>query len=540
MVYLIDGVLKNAYDKVINTFENVIDCNTHKQAYIGDHADIEAFAESEFAGKYLDCCVNLYKSSKSKKILHFADELVRCIIQNQHDNGYMGGYPQSQEWYCFSIWNQAFTVYGLLSYYKLTGDNEALECAEKCVKTIAKHYMDENNDILDAWNNGTQNLSILLVLPDLYNITGDKLYIDFINCIYERLKKSTNNFFDFETILNLYSKKGIENFIVLISMMLCNEISYDEETLEGARRYWNELEATQIRRTGNGTLAELWTPGGNAAAFYGEETKPNETCVAVGWCEFSMLMFMADRKSIYLDAIEKSLYNHILGSLSNDGTDFAYYQPNYGRKILRTNSNLYKCCRYRGFNIISRLHENLFLDDDCITPTIYTSCVFTNEKVKITETTKYPFDDTISFKIEGTSDKKLRLRIPRWCKKYDIRVNGELLCCKKNDGFVILDINDGDEIELSLNTALKTERVIIDDKEHLGFSYGWIVLVPDSSICGDIYSPKSDIGDFKRNYETEYNIQFDSNDLKLVDYLSAAKRHETDEYTEWVLKKQPH
>lgn len=81
MVHLTDGVLKNAYDKVINTFENVIDCNVHKQAYIGDHIDIKGFAESEFTGKYLDCCANLYKSSKSKKILHFASELVECIIK---------------------------------------------------------------------------------------------------------------------------------------------------------------------------------------------------------------------------------------------------------------------------------------------------------------------------------------------------------------------------------------------------------------------------------------------------------------------------
>ncbi len=33
MVHLTDEVMKNAYDKVINTFENVIDCNVHKQAY---------------------------------------------------------------------------------------------------------------------------------------------------------------------------------------------------------------------------------------------------------------------------------------------------------------------------------------------------------------------------------------------------------------------------------------------------------------------------------------------------------------------------
>ena len=85
----------------------------------------------------------------------------------------------------------------VLSYCKLTGDSEVLRCEEKCVKNIAEHYMSEKIDILDAWNYGTQNLSILLVLPDLYNITGDRLYLDFADYIYAYLKKSTNNFFDF-------------------------------------------------------------------------------------------------------------------------------------------------------------------------------------------------------------------------------------------------------------------------------------------------------------------------------------------------------
>ena len=536
MVYLTDGILKEAYDKCAAFFENGIDCKIHMNAYTGEHG--EGFAESEFAGKYLDCCVNFYKQTKNKSILKHAEDLVKEIAANQHEDGYLGGYIKDMEWSSFSVWNQAFTVYGLISYYKLAGDRVALQCAEKCVTNIAHHYMNGKNDILDAPNFGTQHLAILITLPSLYELTKNNIYLDFMEHVFTSLKNSENNFFDFDTILNLKSKKGIENFTVLVSMVMYHELTGDEEALYGAAKYWDELNLTQIRRPGNGTVKELWTPGGNAAKFLTADMRPNETCVSVGWGELSALLFNVTKETKYIDAIEKALFNHIIGSLDNNGSDFAYYQQNYGRRITKTKESAYKCCRYRGFNAISNLNNIIFYEDDAdIIPMVYAPAVYENSSIRITEETNYPFDDSIVFKISGSTDKNFKLRIPYWCRKYEIKLNGQSISAEKTNNYVTLKIKDGDTITLLLNTCLKKETVWSDDKKYAGYSYGNVVLAADSNICKDIYGAKNTDVKLKRSKETNYNLEFDSEDLCLADYASAGKMHDGDEFSEWILIK---
>ncbi len=539
MTELKNGFLKKAFDKCLESFEKSIDPEVHKKAYIGDHREYHHFAESEFAGKYLDTCMNFYDLTHDESLLKKADGLVDCIIENQHADGYLGGYPKEDEWQKFSVWNQTFTVYGLLSYYKTTRRKAALNAAEKCAKNIAAHYLSEKDNIMDAFNDGTQNASFLLTLPGLYDVTDDVIYAEFTKYILRRLKTSGNNFFDFESIFDLRSKKGIENFIILIGMLFYYDSSKDSECIKGAEKYWDELKKTQIRRPGNGTNAEKWIPEGNTPCFLPLDIHPNETCVSVGWAEFSLLLYKATGDIKYIDAAERSLFNHIMGSFDDKNADFAYYQPNFGKRVTRTSGqDPYKCCRYRGYNFISRLPELLFTEDEnTVIPAIYAPAVWESNGVRIEEKTEYPFDGKISFFVTGASEKSLKLRIPSWCKKYSINVNGKESFAPESGGYVTLGIKDGDEVTLCLDMQIEKEDVNIDGKKYAGFSFGPLVMVPDSDINSDIYGAKDCGGKFVRNKDTKHNIEFDSGDLSLSDYASAAKMNPDDEYTEWILCK---
>ena len=540
MTYLTDGILKYVYDKCRDYFVNSIDRNIHIKAY--EHKDSEpdsGFAETEFAGKYLDTCMHFYEFAKDEKVLQNAKSVVDSIIANQREDGYIGGYRRGAEFEAFSVWNQAFTVYGLISYYESTSDKEALAAAEKCVKYIADYFLnDENADILKANNYGTQHLAVLITLPKMYKITSDKIYVDFMGHIFNRLKNSTNNFFEFNSIMDLESKKGIENFMVLLAMVMAYESAGDNDALSAAKRYWEELNETQIRQTGNGTIGELWTENGNEPKFLDIGMRPNENCVAVGWCELSMILFKNTNESKYIDAVEKALYNHILSSVDNHGKDFAYYQPNFGVKITKTNENEYKCCRYRGYSAVSQFNDILFFETDkSIIPGVYANSIFENKDVKIEEKTNYPFDDTVEFVISGKTDKSMKVRIPHWCEKYTVTKNGDMINAEKQNGYINIDsLCDGDVITICFNTQVKSKKAVIDGKNYMSFTYGDILLVPDSSICDDIYGKKSVIGEFARNKDTEFNIEFSSGGLRLVDYASAGKKHDGDEYTEWILE----
>lgn len=76
--------------------------------------------------------------------------------------------------------------------------------------------------------------------------------------------------------------------------------------------------------------------------------------------------------------------------------------------------------------------------------------------------------------------------------------------------------------------------MVIQDKNYVGYSYDCIVLVADSNVCKDLYGAKNTEAKLTRNFATEYNIEFCSDDLCLVDYASAGKKHKTDEICEWI------
>ena len=129
----------------------------------------------------------------------------------------------------------------------------------------------------------------------------------YIYYIVGRIKNSDLNFFDFDDILELRSRKGIENFVILLGILRYAKLFGDEEAVCSVEKYWQQVNDTQIRNTGNGTMHELWSERGNACRLLGAGDKPNETCVAVGWMELSLTLFYLKQDVKYLDAIDKTL-----------------------------------------------------------------------------------------------------------------------------------------------------------------------------------------------------------------------------------------
>lgn len=479
---------------------------SHLQSYTGEHHDM--WAEPEFTGKYIDICTKYYKNTSDRKYLECAKAVVDRICEVQPDDGYLGALMPDDRWKNFDVWNQTFTVLGLLSYYTETKEQKALNAAEKCATYIADHFMNnKDTDILDATNYGTQHISFLYVLPQLYKITKKQIYMDFMEFIADKIKKSDLNFFEFDSILDLRSKKGIENFVILMGIIQYAELTDDKKAVESVKKYWQQVNDTQIRNTGNGTVGEFWTENGNAAALLGTDLKPNENCVAIGWIEFSLMLFYVEQRAKYLDAIEKSLFNHVLGSISDDGTDFAYYQPNYGRKVSTTSEDMYKCCRYRGFTLFAYLQDMLYYSDKkSIIPMIYQSSEYEDEYIKIIQKTDYPFDTNIHFDIKNKKDcnKKLKLRIPNWCKKYTVNTDYEY-----SDGYVIVDCKCA-SVTLNLESEIAEERGIVDGKDYASFSKGPLLLASEN--------------------ETDHPL-YKVDKYKLVDYASAGRKNE---YTVWI------
>ena len=475
---LTSGILKGYADKIQNHLVNNIDCKEHAKTYSDFEGDM--YAEPEFTGKYVDLNMKIYRTTKDEKALENAACVVSSIIKNMREDGFCGCLEEGKEAKFFAVWNQMFTIIGLLSYYRETQDAKVLAAAEKCANYIIDCFADGKNDILNAVNYKTQHITIFYAICDLYELTRKEIYRDFMSYIIDRIKTSDLNFFEFEDMMELVSKKGIENFVILLAMLKHYKLFGDTKTFESVKKYWQQVNDTQIRNTGNGTINEFWTENGNQAMLLSEAQRPNENCVAVGWIELSLALFYLEQDKKYLDAIDKTLYNHILGAIAEDGSDFAYYQPNYGKKIRSINC-IYKCCRYRGFTLFTYMDEMLYFEDrENIIPMLYTDSEYTTEEIEIVQKTNYPFNNTVSFciKTKEAFSKKVKFRIPEKRVLKSVVINGEITVFDEKNGYVEIApaCNQELKIELIFGCDLRYEFGMIDNQEHVAISLGNVLL----------------------------------------------------------------
>lgn len=533
------GILTSCFEKVRKNFYDRIDAKKHAAVYGGVHD--RPYAEPEFTGKFLDLCAYYYETEGDLRALKKGMTVIDSIRINQRKDGYLGCLEVGKELVAFSVWNHGFTLYGVTRMYEATKDVSILAIAERGADWILNTYQTvDAPDILEASNAGSQNISCMYALGRLYAVTGKKKYLAFLEKTLEYCETTDMNLLSFKSIFDLRSQKGIEMLVVYLGVLQYGVLTGNETAMNAAHRYWKEIWETQIRNTGNGTVAEKWTENGNEPCLMATEEKPNETCVAVGWVELSLALFQVFQRVEYLEAVERTLFNHMVGSLEKNGEDFAYYQGNYGRKIYRTDDGAYQCCRYRGFTLFTYLKEYLYhYENGCLTPLVYCPSQVCCEDAVVEQRTEYPAEGEVVFHIQNPTGtlKRLRLRIPAWCEEYVAECNGNSVGTEK-DGFLLVDVSKGDcEVLVRFEMMFRRENHLIDGNTYSSFHYGALLLAHDTHFGGSINDCVStkDAAPTKLPTEGLSLVRFQYGDMTLVDFASAGGNCPAkDEYTVFI------
>lgn len=537
---LTEGVLFDRFSKVRTNFYEKIDERIHAATYEGNHK--LGYAEPEYTGKFMDLCARYYEREGDVRALEKGMAVVDSIEKNIRADGYLGMLGEGNELKMFSVWNQAFTLYGLCRMYEATGDERIRRLVIRSADWILSTFGGKDYpDILDAMNDGTEHISCFYSMLCAYEVTKDKKYLDFVGDVIRYCETTDMKLLSFDSILTIRSRKGIEMLVIYLGVLKYGLLTDDERVIKAVGRYFEEIRSTQIRNTGNGTVCEVWTENGNAPRLMPTETKPNETCVAVGIVELALALFHVFPEAKYLDVIEKTLFNHMCGSLEKSGSDLAYYQGNYGRKIYRTSTGAYQCCRYRGFTLFSYLNDILYYcDGKQLIPMVYTSSEFEDEGVKCTQTTDYPKSGKIKLEIDSDHALTVKLRIPSFCENHMLTVNGSAVKKTAENGYIAIDVDKGKtELTLSLEEKTVISKHEIDGKPYLSVQYGPLLMAHDTHFGGELWQPLSeDVRFTKAPAGSESMVRLDSDEMTLVDFASAGGNSpETDLYTVFIPQK---
>ena len=197
-------------------------------------------------------------------------------------------------------------------------------------------------------------------------------------------------------------------------------------------------------------------------------------------------MLQATGDGVWADRVERACFNAAPGAIKNDWKSLQYFScPNQFLATLNSDHNVMEhggrmmayqpnpgqrtaCCGGNVHRIFPNYAIRMWMKskDGGLAAVLYGASKVSatvgadNEKVEIEQTTNYPFDEQIQFKIKASRAVSfpLSLRIPGWCTAPKLALNGIAIPmprCEK--GFVVLSrsFKPGDQVTLTLPMKLK-------------------------------------------------------------------------------------
>ncbi len=241
---------------------------------------------------------------------------------------------------------------------------------------------------------------------------------------------------------------------------------FDDHSLyETCLRLWENLINKRMYLTG-GIGPSRHNEGFTEDYDLPDETAYAETCATIGLMMWNHRLLQFNGESRFADVLERGLYNGFLSGVSLEGTHFLYENPlSTAGDRERMEWFICPCCPPNVARVLASVGNyfysmgekevwvHLFAGNEA-------ALVVGGKDVKIEQTTRYPWDGTVKVRIGVSSPLafKLHLRLPEWCTKYTLSVNGQpLILAPEPNGYLALERTwqDGDLVEYEMDMPLR-------------------------------------------------------------------------------------
>lgn len=426
----------------------------------------------EFWGKWFTSAALAYSYQPTRPHLAVLDSAVDGLLRTQDADGRLSSYKNNfGDW---DIWGRKYALLGLIAYYDQTGDERSLKSAGLAVDNLisiagpGKRKLTETGlSLIEALSSS----SILEPIVQLYERTGKVKYLDFANYLVSLW-----------SLPNKYSEKGmrlIEDAIAGVDpikisapkgyeQMSCFEglcelyrVTGEKKYLDAAVTFGHKILEKEIMIVGSGSSGELWCDGAIRQTELLEQ--PMETCVTATWMKFCYQLLRITGDPVWADEMEVTLYNALLGAMTENGNWWAYFSPLAGDRMpspLQVPVCHSSCCVASGpRGLLTVPGWSVMQGPKGPVINLYASGSWNyrlpdGNEIQLIQNTQYPKTDRVGIILKQKKSIRytLGLRIPKWSKNTKIQINDEVI---SNDGTGYFQIDrtwsDGDKIELTLD-----------------------------------------------------------------------------------------
>jgi DUF1680 family protein len=490
-----------------------------------------SFHDGDFY-KTLEAVAAMYAATKDKKLDTWMDEAIAVIGKAQKEDGYIytkniieqrktGQAKMFDDKLSFEAYNFGHLMTAACVHYHATGKTSLLDIAKKAADFLIGFYAvatpeQARNAICPSHYMG---------LTELYRTTGEKKYLDLVKKLidirgtvegtddnsdrapFREMNKVVGHAvranYLFAGVADVYAETGDTTLMTTLDKMWDNVVNHKMYVTGGCGALYDgvSVDGTSYKPDTVQKIHQAYGKDYQLPKF----SAHNETCANIGNVLWNWRMFLLTGDAKYADIVELALYNSVLSGVSMDGTKFFYTNPlaatkDYpydlrwmgGRVKYISKSN---CCPPNTVRTIAEVSNYIYsVADDGLYINMYAGNKLSTKLndgsiLQLEQQTNYPWDGNISITIKEAPAHSvpIHLRIPGWCKSYQLKINGKISSTLlKKDGYRIYskEWKAGDKIELLLDMPailIESNPLVEETRNQVAIKRGPVVYCLESA-----------------------------------------------------------
>lgn len=419
-----------------------------------------------------------------------ADEWIDKIAAAQQKDGYINTYytltglnnrwtnMDKHEMYC-----AGHLIEAAIAYKKATGKDKLLNVGIK----MANHMMDIFGPGKRHWVPGHEEIE--LALAKLYKETNEQKYLDFASWLLEERghnwgSKGTEGEWlpeYYQDVVPVKDLESISGHAVRCMYLYCGmadvtTLKRDSTYLHSLSKLWDDVVYRNMYVTGGIGSSK------DNEGFTQDYDLPNleaycETCASVGMVYWNQRMNLLTGDAKYIDVLERSMYNGALAGISLSGDLFFYVNP------LESKGDHHRqkwygcaCCPSQISRFLPSIGNYIYgISKDAIWVNLFignkTNTAIDDTDIQLIQETDYPWSGNVTLQVNTAKSlqRKIKIRIPDWCKDYTILINDKSLNPTIEKGYAIIENwKSGDKIKLQLSMPIEIVEADHRVKQNIG------------------------------------------------------------------------
>lgn len=453
-------------------------------------------------GHYLSAVSLMYAATGDTRFKERADYIVREMkeVSDKNGDGYLGALEGAREKFAEvaagnirssffdlnGLWSPWYTLHktyaGLRDAYRFTGNRTALELEIKYA-AWAEGILSKMDDAQTQKMLNTEFGAMNEVLADLYADTGDKRWL------------SLSHRFDHRAVIEPLARRedrlsglhGNTQVPKLLGHLVRYIYTGDKSDGTAAEFFWDAVALHHSYATGGHGKDEYFGPPDQLADRVDGRT--SESCNVYNMLKMTRRLFAINPDIKYADFEERSLFNHVLGSIDPEDGRTCYMVP-VGRGVrheYQEMSRSFTCCVGSGMESHGLHGAGIYFESgDRLWVNLYvpSTATWQSAGVNLTMDTSFPEGELARLKLTLQKSKQftLALRRPYWAGVgFAVKINGKDVKDRSQPGSYVelkRTWKTGDTVALVLPKALR-EEPLPDNPGRLALMWGPLVLAGD-------------------------------------------------------------